>query len=145
MTGAHFDKFKQGGTATRLLKISLLVALFSCTTARSNVENFADTTKVGSPTLFIDQSSGEEANESHEAQVIKNNPVHWSRKGIDRRRLRVQASELDGLLETYAYRHKRCLFDSTYIGQYVVVSMEDSYAGELIFYSTCSSSMIPCK
>ena len=43
---------------------------------------------------------------------------------------RHHAAALDGLLDTYAERHKRCLFDDSYRGQYVIVSMGDSFSGE---------------
>lgn len=41
-----------------------------------------------------------------------------------------QAAVLEGLLDSYTEMHKRCLFDDAYQGQYVIVSMSDSFSGE---------------
>ena len=46
------------------------------------------------------------------------------------RRKRSQWAALDSLLDRYAERHKRCLFDQKYKGQYVIVSMGDSFSGD---------------
>ncbi|CAL8465697.1 g5233 [Coccomyxa elongata] len=45
------------------------------------------------------------------------------------RRQGSQTAQLDALLDSYAERHKRCLFDESYQGQYTIVSMGDSFSG----------------
>ncbi len=46
----------------------------------------------------------------------------WGTSGVD--------AALEELLDAYVERHKRCLFDETYEGQYVLVSMGDAYTGK---------------
>ena len=47
-----------------------------------------------------------------------------------------RSAELDALLDSYAELHKRCLFDESYQGHYILVSMGDSFSG---------ASPGPCK
>ncbi len=59
------------------------------------------------------------------------------------RRKRSQWAALDSLLDRYAERHKRCLFDQKYKGQYVIVSMGDSFSGDWLRLSDAQIMFLP--
>lgn len=126
-------------TIARILLSCLLYLCISATAAASTPSGQADSTRSLTSAKHSRRGvSGWGSRHGRASQgVLRLRDINDSRK-------RSHPDALESLLDGYSQRHKRCLFESSYQGQYVIVSMGDSYSGEKTFPPGTPGWKLPC-
>lgn len=128
MRGASSRQCRLGQTIVRILRLCLIAAYF-CATAASSSNGLTD--------------SGSNSRGMSAAKHSRSDASAWSGgqgtpsqgllrlRGRTGRKQRAQPTALDSLLNKYAEQHKQCLFEDSYRGRYIIVSMSDNFSGKL--------------
>jgi hypothetical protein len=128
MRGASSRQCRLGQMIARILRLCLMAAYF-CATAANSSKGLTD--------------SGSNSRGMSAAEHSRTDASAWSGgqgtpsqgllrlRGRSETKQRAQPTALDSLMHKYAERHKQCLFDDSYRGQYIIVSMSDNFSGKL--------------